>query len=280
MFLLLFFPARVGAQVHQEMGVSCGVANYYGTLQSSFLPTYGYKFMGGVIYKYYMNPYVGIRTGVSYANLTAADSLSSNAGFKARNLSFSTHLWELHAALEINFAPLDILKAHFTPYIFGGISAFYYNPYALEPGGQKVFLRPLDTEGEGMPQYPDRREYSLVNMAFPFGGGLKCLIANKIVLAAEVGFRYTNTGYLDDVSKSYVNLDTLAYYKGPLSKQMAFRGNTVPGWNGTYPGYGDNRGNNIANDWYWFANFTITLYFNRVSRNDDENKIDCPRIFR
>ncbi len=65
------------------------------------------------------------------------------------------------------------MRRKVTPYLFGGISVFYFNPYATDPAGDKVYLRPLSTEGEGLPMYPDRKEYSLVNMAFPFGGGFK-----------------------------------------------------------------------------------------------------------
>ncbi len=268
------------AQQHQELGLMAGVANYYGDLQQSWFPNYGYEPMGGIIYKYFMNPHIGIRTGLSYTNLTASDALSNNPAQQARNLSFSTHLVELHAALEINFAPLEIRKAHFTPYIFGGIALFYYNPYATDPQGNKVYLRPLSTEGEGLSMYPDRKEYSLVNMSFPFGGGFKVLIAKHIVLAYELGFRYTNTGYLDDVSKSYVSLNTLLMNKGPISAEMSYRGNTAPGWNRAYPNYGDTRGNPNSNDWYWYGNITLTFFFRQFNGHGEPQKTDCPRLFR
>ena len=236
--------------------------------------------MAGIIYKYFMNPYVGIRTGASYTNLTAADSLSGNSANKARNLSFSTHLIELHGALEINFLPVSISKRHLSPYIFGGISLFYYNPYARDPMGNLVELRPLSTEGEGLPTYPDRKQYSVVNMAFPFGGGMKCLVANRIMLGVEMGLRYTNTDYLDDVSKSYVNLNTLQAYKGPLAAVMSYRGNTVPGWNGSSPNYGDPRGDAGSNDWYWYGNITVTFYIQKRGMPENALKTDCPILFK
>ena len=236
--------------------------------------------MGGIIYKYFMNPYVGLRTGVSYTNLTASDAKSSVPADEARNLSFSTELYELHAALEINFIPIEIRKYHATPYIFGGLSVFYFNPYATDPMGNTVYLKPLSTEGEGLAMYPDRKPYSLVNMAFPFGGGFKFLLGNRIVLACEIGFRYTNTDYLDDVSKSYVNLNTLQTAKGPLAAQMSYRGNTAPGWNGAYPNYGDPRGDNNANDWYWFGNFTLTFFFRKPGEPMVPLTTDCPRLFK
>ena len=266
--------------MHQEVGISGGVANYYGTLQPDIFPNYGYKPMGGILYKYFMNPHIGIRTGLSYTNLTAADSLSNIPANKARNLSFATHLIELHAALEINFCTLEIGKRHFTPYIFGGLAVFYYDPYAIDPLGHQVYLRPLSTEGEGLPMYPDRKEYSLVNMSFPFGGGFKFFLHERVILGCELGFRYTNTDYLDDVSKSYVNLDTLQAYRGLLPKQMSYRGNTLKGWNGHYPSYGDARGTGDSNDWYWYANITLTIFFREWGGKTTPEVTDCPRLFR
>ena len=105
-------------------------------------PNYGYNPMGGIVYKYFMSPHLGLRVGATYTNLTAADSLSNIPNNVERNLSFTTHLFELHGALELNFFPIEVLKKKATPYVFGGISVFYFNPFANDPSGNKVFLRP------------------------------------------------------------------------------------------------------------------------------------------
>ena len=278
--LALFLPLCLQAQEHHEIGLTVGAANYYGDLQPKFFPNYGYEPMGGIIYKYFMSPRFGLRLGACYTNLTAADSLSSIAVNRARNLSFSTHLFELHGALEFNLIPIEILKHKATPFFFGGISVFYFNPYATDDAGDKVYLRPLSTEGEGLPMYPDRKQYSLVNVAFPFGGGMKFFIGNRIMLTGELGFRYTNTDYLDDVSKSYVNLDTLQAYKGKLAKQMSYRGNTVVGWDHNNPNYGFQRGDSKSNDWFWYANLTCTIYFRAFGNPKEYLKTKCPGFFR
>jgi hypothetical protein len=44
-------------------------------------------------------------------------------------------------------------------------------------------------------------------------------------LWAEVGFRYTFTDYLDDVSQNYVDLGVL---NSPLAKAMSYRSNELP----------------------------------------------------
>jgi len=277
--LVLFLPFCLQAQEHQEIGLTVGVANYYGDLQQKLFPSYGYQPMAGIIYKYFLSPHVGLRFGATYTNLTAADSLSNIPIDKARNLSFSTHLFEVHGALEINMLPIEVFRMKATPYIFGGISVFYFDPFADDSNGNKVFLRPLSTEGEGLPMYPDRKEYSLVNVAFPFGGGFKFFIGKTLMLTTELGFRYTNTDYLDDVSKSYVNLDTLAAYKGALARTMSYRGNTAKGWDGNYPNYGFQRGDSKSNDWYWYGNITVTVYFKAFKNAKDYIKTKCPVFF-
>jgi hypothetical protein len=257
-----------------------GVSNYYGDLQPKMFPSYGYQPVAGIVYKYFMNPHIGIRLGASYTNLSAADSLSNIKVNQERNLSFATHLFEFHGALEFNLLPIEILKRKATPYFFGGVSVFYFNPYALDDNGDKVYLRPLSTEGEGLPMYPDRKQYSLVNLAFPFGAGMKFFIGQRIMLTGEVGFRYTNTDYLDDVSKSYVNLDTLQAYKGKLARQMSYRGNTVVGWDHNNPDYGFQRGDSKSNDWFYYVNVTATVYFRALGNPRQYLKTKCPIFFK
>lgn len=278
--LALFLPFCVQAQSHHEIGITVGVSNYYGDLQPKFFASYGYQPMGGIVYKHFMSPHVGIRMGVSYTNLSAADSQTNIPVYQSRNLSFTTHLLEFHTALEINLLPIEANRRKVTPYIFGGISVFYFNPFAEDNAGNKVFLRPLSTEGEGLPMYPDRKAYSLVNMAFPFGGGMKFFIGKTIMLTGELGFRYTNTDYLDDVSKSYVNADTLQAYKGLVARSMAYRGNTVFGSKYDNPEYGFQRGDSKSNDWYWFGNITCTIYFRAFGNPKEYLKTKCPGFFR
>src|SRR5436305_36574 len=117
------------ANDHHEIGLTVGVSNYYGDLQPKFWADYGYQPMAGIVYKYFMSPHVGLRAGVNYTNLGAADSLSIIQANHARNLSFATRLLEGYGALEINFLPVDILRRKVTPYIFGGLSVFYFDPY-------------------------------------------------------------------------------------------------------------------------------------------------------
>ena len=157
--MLLMLPLFAQAQKHHEIGLFAGVSNYYGDLQDKLFPSYGYKPNVGVIYKYFMHPRVGLRLGANYTRLTAADSLSDIPVKRARNLRFETGLFEVHGGIEINLFAVDIDRAKVSPYIFAGIGVFYYNPYTDGMNGEKVYLRPLSTEGQGIPTYPDRKQY-------------------------------------------------------------------------------------------------------------------------
>ncbi|GAA4465375.1 hypothetical protein GCM10023093_17460 [Nemorincola caseinilytica] len=279
--MLALLPLCLRAQeTHHEIGLGLGVANYYGDLQPKLFSSSGYRPHATVVYKFFMNPRIGLRAGVSIGQVTAADSLGKVPINVKRNLSFTSNLFEFHGGVEFNFLPVDVLRHKVTPYVFGGIGVFYFNPFAEDAGGNKHFLRPLSTEGQGLPMYPDRKQYSLVNMSFPFGGGFKFFIGKTIFVTPEVGFRYTNTDYLDDVSKSYVNMDTLFKYKGSLARSMSFRGNAVNNWDENNPNYGYQRGDSKANDWYWFTNITVTVYFRSFGNRRPYTKTRCPGFYR
>ncbi len=267
--------------MHHEIGIQVGVANYYGDLQDKVFPSDGYRPMAGIIYKYFVSPHVGIRFGVSHASITAADSLSTSQVKRERNLRFATGITEVHGGLELNLLPIAVDKMKVTPYIFGGIGLFYFNPYTDGPNNEKVYLRPLSTEGQGLAEYPDRKEYSRVNVAFPIGGGLKFFVGKTLMITTELGFRYTTTDYLDDVSKSYVDLNVLKQSKGQQSVDLSFRGDEVATWDGSYyPNYKYQRGDSKANDWYWYGGISVAIYFDAFGNVGKWWMTRCPRIFR
>ena len=123
-----------------------------------------------------------------------------------RNLSFNSRVWELTLQGDFNFfrfMPGDP-QYSFTPYITLGGGVFSYDPYAYLQG-EKIQLRPLNTEGQGSSLYPDRKPYSSIAICIPFGGGIKYALNDRINIGFEVLHRFTNTDYLDDVSKTYVD---------------------------------------------------------------------------
>ena len=281
--LALLAPFTTFAQSHHEIGLSAGVANYYGDLQDKMFPNYGYRPMAGVAYKYFFNPRVGVRFGAAFSSVTAADSLSEIQVKQERNLRFASNLFEVHGGFELNLLQVESDRAKVSPYIFAGLSLFHFNPYTDGARGEKVYLRALGTEGQGIPVYPDRKEYKTVNIAFPIGGGLKFFVGKTFFITTELGFRYTNTDYLDDVRKKYVNLDTLRDYKGQQAVDLSFRSDEKGDWwqkkqegNQDYPNFKFQRGDSKANDWYWFGNVTVTVYLKSFGNVKKYWQANCP----
>lgn len=274
---ILLLPLTVSAQKHHEVGIFGGTSSYYGDLQERLFPKEGYRASGGLMYKYFVHPNVGFRFGATYASLYGADSLSESPAVKNRNLNFQTNLFELHGALELNLLPVDFDEFKFSPYLFAGLGLFYCNPYTIGATDEKIYLRPLSTEGQGLRQYPGRKVYSLVNAGFPLGGGLKVLIGKKVLVSTEIGFRYTSTDYLDDVSATYVNMDTLFRYKGKQSVDLSYRTDELKLWDGNYPNDKFVRGDNMKKDWYWFAGVNVAIYFDAFGNVMPYKKTRCPR---
>ncbi len=249
---------------HLDLGVTGGLGFYHGDLEAEWFPMHdanAYTF--GLYFKKFRNQILGYRFGINYfMGLNAHDSTAANLVDVQRNLRFETNLLELNAGVELNILKFGKDYNHFTPFVFGGFNLFYFNPFADTLGGYgKIHLKPLGTEGQNLDSYPDRVPYNLVSTGLYFGGGFKFLINKQILVGLEVGFRYNATDYLDDVSRTYVNLDTLANIRGVESANYAYRGDELFTFEGDYPKDGYIRGNSDNSDWYYSGNLTIGYYF-------------------
>jgi hypothetical protein len=208
--LVICFPLSLIAQnsivQEGEFGVGLGAGHYFGDLNTRAKLNRP-KLAAGIFFRKNFGNYVAMRIGGSFTQLGYSDVYNThNEYMHRRNLSFNTKVWELGLQGDFNFyrfLPGDP-DFRFTPYITLGVSAFNYDPYAYL-NGQKYFLRPLGTEGQGNSANPDRQPYGSMALAIPFGVGIKYSINERINLGLEVVYRFTNTDYLDDVSKTYVD---------------------------------------------------------------------------
>jgi hypothetical protein len=146
--------------------------------------------------------------GASFAQLGYSDiyNRKDNETMGRRNLSFNTNVWELAVQGDFNFYRFMPGEPdfRFTPYVTLGAGIFNYDPYAYL-NGEKHYLRPLGTEGQGDTSFPDRKPYSAMAFCIPFGVGVKYTLNSRMNIGFEVVHRFTNTDYLDDVSKTYVD---------------------------------------------------------------------------
>lgn len=228
--LLIFILFGPGIYVYAQkvvLSVAGGPAIYSGDLQlGNFTVKLSNEAFGAAV-GYKINPHILVSANLMLANISASDSNVTNAPFKQRrNLSFHTDIQEFTVQLQYDI--FAITRAHqFAPYVFAGAGFFHFNPWAYDRNGKKTFLQPLGTEGEGLPQYPDRKIYSLTQATIPFGVGIKYSLSENITVGAELSFRKIFTDYLDDVSTRYPDSLTLLNARGPEAVDLSFRGDEV-----------------------------------------------------
>jgi hypothetical protein len=268
-FALLSLPglAQLESSVQEgEFGISAGAAHYFGDLNTRARLNRPKIAMGAFFRKQFGN-YVALRVSAHYAQLGYSDIYNTDNAYQLRrNLSFNTNIWELALQGDFNFFRFEpgTLDYAFTPYVTFGLGAFSYDPYAYYQG-QKVYLRPLGTEGQGYPGYA--KPYGTMALCVPFGVGVKYNITPQVNLGFEVVYRFTSTDYLDDVSGNYPN--PAIFPKNPdgspsLAEIMSDRSNeTGPGKIGFVNGTARQRGFPKQKDSYVMAE--IMLSFNLTS---------------
>lgn len=225
--------------VYNAVGLSLNAFNYYGDLSPTAKklstdlaftrPAIGVSFV------HRFGPRYQLVAGLTFGGIKGSDKESADpndddAAFRyVRNLSFRNRIQELSVVAQVDLFENQatyISRVRGTPYLFAGLALFHHNPQAQAPetdlqgnalpnAGEWVDLKDLKTEGE---------DYKLIQVAIPFGVGVRFRINELMDIAGEFGFRYTFTDYLDDVSTDYVDLNTL---DGELARAMAYRSNEV-----------------------------------------------------
>ena len=264
---LLLGVALCQAQVslnNMELGLCAGGMNYMGDLKNQSLlgkPSPAW----GAFYRQKFGDRWALSLSAAYGHVEGGNP----DVIEKRNLSFRSYIAEAAIRMEFNFFPLGKGDMHFrwSPYVFGGLGAFAFNPQAryTDPAvGSPLWydLRPLGTEGQGTPDYPEREMYETFQIALPFGVGIKWHISRTVTLAAEYGFRKTWTDYLDDVSTTYADPDIIERYRGTVAAALADRSGEVEA--GFRNATGIKRGDDSLNDWYAFFNLSLSVSFDTL----------------
>jgi hypothetical protein len=189
--LLLTVLSDVLAQKF-EVGVLAGGSYYYGDIVNE-LELSTIKASGGVFLRYHLNDKWKIKVFAAYAKVGGADSNSTSAWQKSRNLDFTSDIYEGSVQVEYCFLEDNTrgrrIKNKVIPYVFGGVGAFWFNPQSTAYG-TKVNLISYQTNGVKYNQYA---------ACAPFGAGVKYKITQQLSVGLEFGIRYTFTSFLDDV---------------------------------------------------------------------------------
>ncbi len=200
----------MNAQIH-EIGVFVGGSNYIGDVGSTtyIAPN---RLALGVLYKWNKNPRLAYRFSLNGAYYSANDLDSDDPGRNQRGYHFKNSIKEVSLGLEFNFFDFNLheIKRKYTPYVHSGIN----------------YLRFRDSYLKSDNIVMGQRRGAL---AIPMTLGIKSNVLPQVILALEVGARYTFTDNLDG---SNPKDDTLIKF-----------------------------GNINNNDWYVFSGVTLTYTF-------------------
>jgi hypothetical protein len=292
---------------YTSLGINANAMNYFGDLApldnmastNMSLTRPGFGFFASRR----LGPRFTVRGSFNWGRLKgddfeSADPQDQSGRFRyVRNLQFRNDIKELSVVGIFDFVEnLATYRSRkqVVPYLFLGVAAFHHNPKALVPeadvnngnapfpnAGEWVDLAPMRTEGVS---------YKKVQLAIPFGLGLRFKLDERWDFAFEVGYRHLFFDYLDDVSKDFVDLgslpDNLARALSDRSREVVavesgstrqtgvipnelesytspFDGNTYT----TIAGYGrdakdNNRGDSSNNDVYIITSFQISYIIN------------------
>jgi len=274
--ILIFIPAFAGAQ-NFHFSARFGVINYQGDLKAKSIALSGASLMGSIGGRYDLAEHVTARSYITYGKLKADDK-KGTAAMRQRNLNFATSLldWELTAQYNL----FSLNNRWWTPYAFAGIGLYHYKPYTKDPAGERVFLKPLSTEGQGFTA--GREEYKLTQFSVPFGLGADYSLNEDMRVGLEFGYRKLFNDYLDDVSNAYVDASALQAARGAKAVELAWRGDEVN--SGPYPPAGATRGNPDNKDGYYYValTFTVRYFFDKYKEiaglpsGGRSKRVGCP----
>lgn len=265
-----------------EWSIGMGVSNFLGELGgrnqigSPFVWDLEFsqtKPAMSITHKYYLRERVTWRNGFTYGVLSGNDNLTTEPFRQNRNLAFRSDVFEFSSVIEYHFykeqlghiydlrGVKGVKSKRVGLYVFLGVGGFYFNPKAPVNNGY-VALKPLHTEGQGLPGGPE--EYSLYQFCVPMGFGVRKALSKQWSAGLELQYTMTFTDYVDDVSGLYYDNQTLRETYGDLAAYQADPSlGQIPGQTGTNAQRGDSK----DNDAYLFlqARFHYKVYKYRTS---------------
>lgn len=213
----------------------------------------------GIAYR--LNESLSLRGSITWLRLTGNDADTDDPWRNRRNLHFRSENFEFVAIGVYDiFAYQKMYRRRqtFSPYLFLGIGGTYFNPrtFIEDANGNKTWysLSQYTTEGE---------DYSNFSLVVPYGLGVHIKATPHLDFHVEVGMRWANTDYLDDVSNKYADQSQLSEIGKTLSdRNLTERNRSNLG-----------RGNPERNDAYFMTQVraSYTLKVTKQSYNINSN---------
>lgn len=273
---LCCLPLLASAQ-NFHFAARLGLAGYQGDLKAKSITLSQTRLMGSIGARYDLSEHITARSYITLTSLQADDK-KGTATMQQRNLNFKTRLldWELTA----QYSLFSLNDRWWTPYVFAGVGLYHFNPYTSDANGDKVFLKPLSTEGQGFTA--GVKEYKLTQFSIPFGLGADYSLNEDMRIGIEFGYRKLFTDYLDDVSNVYVDQASLFNARGQTAVDLAWRGDEKTGL--PYPAGGSTRGNPDNKDGFYYValTYTVRYFFDKykeiagIPGGRKEKKVGCP----
>lgn len=255
-----------------EWSAGIGASNFLGELGgANQIGTNGFKDLElsltrpalTVGLRYKLTPFFSIHSHLTYGHVRGDDKLTEEPFRRNRNLNFKSDILEFNvnfeaALLSQREGGLYRLRGvrrsnSFEGSLYGflGIGVFHFNPKG-QLGDKWYALQPLGTEGQGISQARDK--YKRTQICVPIGIGARYFFNRRWGVGLEFGIRKTFTDYIDDVSKTYYDINSIAQASGDIAAQLSdpslglFETSTLEG---------QQRGDPRDKDAYMFAIFSL-----------------------
>lgn len=190
-------------------------------------------FSAGMGYKYKLAKWINVSIGANYLKVRGDDKLTADIYRNNRNLNFKSNVFELLGRLELVYMHNRVGNRYgikktmssrmrtgaYDLAAFIGFGGFYFNPKGKDVNGNWIKLRPLHTEGQGLPGGP--KQYKNYSVCILMGIAYRYYIQRVWSVGLEFSFRKTFTDYIDDVSTVYHNKVLLQQAYGNKSVEMA-----------------------------------------------------------
>jgi hypothetical protein len=214
--LSLFIIDTADAQIY-EIGVFAGGSNFIGDVGATDYISPNQPAIGA-IFKWNRSPRHSFRASVIFSELEGIDKNSDDPRRVQRGYKFNTNILEISVGMEFTFLDFDLHSSDIkgTPYLYTGITTTKYDNNYFNQAGE------FTSENTSSWAY-----------GIPMVLGYKTNITNHLILAGEIGARYTFSDELDGSVPEAASREPLSF------------------------------GNTNNNDWYMFSGITLTYTFGR-----------------
>ena len=187
----------------------------------------------GLGYRYKLQKWLNWTTRFGFCKIQGDDKLTKETFRHERNLNFKSNVFDLTTRIEVGWEQnkagnrYGIKKTlnrrmknnRHSLYLFAGIGGLYFNPKGRLPSGLYRELRPLHTEGQGLPNGP--KQYRRIALCIPLGIYYKFIINKQYTFGLELGWYKTFTDYIDDVSTRYYDKNMILAKYGSMAAYFA-----------------------------------------------------------